>query len=49
MKKVLFVVLATLCLVSCDKGYHRTDSGVIVDIEMSCNYYRVVINISVLL
>ena len=38
MKKVLFVVLATLCLISCDKGYHRTDRGVIVDIDMSGNY-----------
>lgn len=41
MKKVLFVVLATLCLVSCEKGYHRTDRGVIVDIDMSGNYDRV--------
>lgn len=41
MKRVLFVVLVILCLVSCDKGYHRIDRGVIVDIDMSGNYDRV--------
>ena len=41
MKRVLFVVLVILCLVSCDKGYHRIDRGVIVDIDMTGNYDRV--------
>jgi len=42
MRKVLgFLTLFSLCLVGCDKGYHRTERGVIVDIDMSGNYDRV--------
>ena len=41
MKKILFCLLAVLCMGSCDKGFHRTDRGVIVDIDMSGNYDRV--------
>jgi alpha-D-xyloside xylohydrolase len=41
MKKYLIGLLAVLCMVSCDKGYHRTDRGVIVDIDMSGNYERI--------
>ena len=41
MKKILFCLLAVLCMGSCDKGFHRTDRGVIVDIDMSGNYERV--------
>ena len=38
MKKSLFIALLALCLVSCEKGYHRTDRGVIVDINLNGNY-----------
>lgn len=42
MRKFLgFLTLFSLCLVGCDKGYHRTERGVIVDIDMSGNYDRV--------
>ena len=42
MKKVLWTLtIAALCLTACDKGYHRTDRGVIVDIDLSGNYERV--------
>ena len=41
MKKVLFAVVAILCLVGCDKGYHRTERGVIVDVDLSGKYDRV--------
>ena len=40
MKKSLFIALLALCLVSCEKGYHRTDRGVIVDINLDGNYKR---------
>ncbi|MCR4764867.1 MAG: DUF5110 domain-containing protein [Bacteroidaceae bacterium] len=40
MKKLLFLVVVMACLVSCDKGFHRTDRGVIVDIDMSGSYDR---------
>ena len=38
MKKSLFIALLAVCLVSCEKGYHRTDRGVIVDINLNGNY-----------
>ena len=38
MKKSLFIALLALSLVSCEKGYHRTDRGVIVDINLNGNY-----------
>ena len=38
MKKSFFIALLALCLVSCEKGYHRTDRGVIVDINLNGNY-----------
>ena len=38
MKKLLFIALMAVCLVSCEKGYHRTDRGVIVDVNLNGNY-----------
>ena len=41
MKKIVFALAVVFCLASCDKGFHRTERGVIVDIDMSGNYDRV--------
>lgn len=41
MKKTLtMLAISALCLTACDSGYHRTDRGVIVDVDLSGNYER---------